>query len=396
MSGDDIRRMASAPDNQNAAPLLKVAFADEKTFDGSPAGKKLAKIRGTNDGWNGITNQELDVLTPSIKALSPFFDVLTEASRKPKLDFHRAWGSGPAMAIPEGAEMRSCVSPLLVRAKLDLRAGKSASALDSLDIAARLSALEGQEPLLLNLLIQASMRSQVLQVLTDVIKTNPLDDGIAVKSRQVLSDLGPLPNVLGAMGYEFLSGRIVLKMLADHSAEDLFGNDAGTEGMLRLARLGPVRTVYDLRFTQTYRKLYGDLSRFPRTIFTMRNAFRQAEQDLDSKTSRDWTYGFVGIMRPASSQFAGVIAESEARRNVLLSALDLLEGKRTAGKFPMALPAQSGHWIDPCTDRPLIYHPTTTGFLIYSVGRDGDDNGGKPRPKKYNGQDHYDLPFAFP
>jgi hypothetical protein len=40
--------------------------------------------------------------------------------------------------------------------------------------------------------------------------------------------------------------------------------------------------------------------------------------------------------------------------------------------------------FDPCADQPLHYRKTKSGYLIYSVGIDGEDDGGVPSadPKK--------------
>ncbi len=49
--------------------------------------------------------------------------------------------------------------------------------------------------------------------------------------------------------------------------------------------------------------------------------------------------------------------------------------------------------LDPFDDRPLRYKRTDHGYLIYSVGPDGVDNGGVARPPNDSSKP-YDLPFA--
>jgi hypothetical protein len=37
--------------------------------------------------------------------------------------------------------------------------------------------------------------------------------------------------------------------------------------------------------------------------------------------------------------------------------------------------------IDPYSDKPLIYRPDGKSFVLYSVGHDGRDDGGRRRPE---------------
>ncbi|MEI2727116.1 MAG: hypothetical protein V9H26_27560 [Verrucomicrobiota bacterium] len=51
---------------------------------------------------------------------------------------------------------------------------------------------------------------------------------------------------------------------------------------------------------------------------------------------------------------------------------------------------------DPFTGEPLRYRRTDKGFVIYSVDRDGLDNGGleKPLKAKFSDPTNYDLTFT--
>lgn len=51
---------------------------------------------------------------------------------------------------------------------------------------------------------------------------------------------------------------------------------------------------------------------------------------------------------------------------------------------------------DPFTGEPLRYHRTDKGFIVYSVDRDGLDDGGieKPLNAKSSDTTHYDLTFT--
>jgi len=69
------------------------------------------------------------------------------------------------------------------------------------------------------------------------------------------------------------------------------------------------------------------------------------------------------------------------------------------------LPAQLGDLVpqylstvpaDPFDGKPLRYHRLEKGYVVYSVGPDGEDNGGRERPANAKSSDktHYDIPFT--
>lgn len=237
------------------------------------------------------------------------------------------------------------------------------------------------------------MRDQICEGLADVIKSHSGELGVTAKCRQILTDLGPRPNLLPAIRSEFVFGRMALRLMGTPAGAG--AEDSQEDTATRLARIGPVRTIYDLRYTELYTKLCKDLNAKQGSYVQMRLDYENVEKTIESRAGGDWTYGYLKDMFPVFSQAPAAVAEGEARKNVLLCALDLLETKRDKGQFPATLPSGTGHWQDPCSDRPLLYHRTDKGFLIYSVGRSGRDFGGVPRSENHDDED-YNIPFSFP
>jgi hypothetical protein len=52
--------------------------------------------------------------------------------------------------------------------------------------------------------------------------------------------------------------------------------------------------------------------------------------------------------------------------------------------------------IDLFSDQPLVYRVTTTGFIIYSVGDDGIDNGGGMKPDETEGKCNFVVQYRQP
>ena len=293
--------------------------------------------------------------------------------------------------LPELSDGRNCTNALLLKAKCDFAAGKLQQGLEELDVVARISTLMGQEPELIALLVQEGMQAQVCSMLADVIRDHSTDSATLAQCKTILADLGPDPNVRWHLGAEFVSGRVAVTWMAKSQGPALFGPDGGGQ-VTRLSRFSSVRTVYELRFVQVYHKLFKALSQRPDSIVAMRKAFVDSDTELNGKTN--WSYAFVKMIAPEFSSLATQTGEARARRNVLLSGIALLEAKQKTGAFPAAPLGTTGIWQDPFREKPLIYSPSKDGFLIYSVGPDLKDDGGRPRNVKTMDAT-YDIPFKF-
>jgi len=62
-----------------------------------------------------------------------------------------------------------------------------------------------------------------------------------------------------------------------------------------------------------------------------------------------------------------------------------------AGLAPNFLPAIP---IDPFDDQPLRYKKLARGYVVYSIGPNFTDDGGKEKPADAKDTDHYDITFT--
>ena len=70
-----------------------------------------------------------------------------------------------------------------------------------------------------------------------------------------------------------------------------------------------------------------------------------------------------------------------AQVRITRAGLALLRHRQVQGTFPETLDGlRSLNLVDPFSGQPLIYHPKRHGFVLYSVGWNRKDDGGKPRP----------------
>ena len=393
IDADELRSQFSVDENQNAAPFLGLAISQFKVWKSTAEGRTYSKLLGSTSKVSELKRSDIQALEPSLLTLSPVFDLLRQAAARPKLDFHRAWEKGPSLNLPELSEEKGCIVALVVQSKSFSAKGDVESATRILDLAAKLSKLTGQEPLIIGLLVQASMRDLIDSAVGELLRTHGTDRLTLMKCRTVLDDMGPQPDLLPALRSEFVMGRVATQMLATNRPE-LFGPDGAT-GAMKFARYGPVRTAFAWRYVQFYHHMYRDVRKAGKSILGIQRAFQDAQAVLSQSAGKDWTYGLTDLLSPVFVGMGDAIGESEARSDLLYCAIDLLDAKLKNGRFPDRLPGSSGYWLDPFTEKPFAYKPNAQGFLIYSFARDRMDNGGLRR-ENYSGENPYDIPFTYP
>ena len=390
----DLRRQLSVPDDKNAGPYLSAAFRKLKAWQSTQEGKEFAKSEKILKDSYDLNASQRDNLKTELNSAADVLAQLSLAVRFPLLDFKREWEKGPSLLLPEYADGKSACRLFLARARIQLTEGNSSGASDSMESAARLTNLMGQEPVFISLLVRCAMEALVLREVGYAIDAHSNDRLFLERCKSIVLDLGTAPDIRRAVGAEMVSGLIASKLLEHQTSEQAlsaFGDSSSK--VIAVARFGPALSVMKLRYVQIIHKLYEDLSQNPKSYLAMRKAF----EDVDNTLSRNdnWSFGLAELLCPSFGGMSSALGEGKARQNVTLCAIDLLENKLRTGSFPKSLSESSGQWQDPFTEKALLYRRSPTGFIIYSVGPDGKDNGGKPRAKDFSNTE-YDIPFTFP
>jgi hypothetical protein len=91
----------------------------------------------------------------------------------------------------------------------------------------------------------------------------------------------------------------------------------------------------------------------------------------------------VKLAAPASDKLAGVLQRIQAQSRCMIATLAAERYRRSKGRWPGSLSDLVSAGLlpkvptDPYDDAPLRFRATETGLVIYSIGPDEEDNGGK-------------------
>ena len=109
---------------------------------------------------------------------------------------------------------------------------------------------------------------------------------------------------------------------------------------------------------------------------------------------------FLTFWEPDMSRFLETEANKEARVRATLTVIAIERWRRNhENRLPDSLADLTPNFlpsvpIDPFDERPLRYKKAANGYVVYSIGPDFTDNGGKEMPTDETGLTSYDITFT--
>lgn len=389
--------------DDNAAPLYQRAFASltaDKELDESDSPFKDPLTADVASGE----------ITAILERHAATLDLLRRATDKPGCRFERDW-SRPAldMLLPEVQEMRRAARLLTLAARRAAADGDGEQALADVVRIHRLGMHAASEPILISGLVGQAIDALALGTLADVLPRLEKSD-LPLLEKDSLRDFvaTPIRYQRAFLGEEAF-GLAMLGDLAD-----------GSKGMTTLELLQsvsgePTRFTFDSPFSLLYRcfMLPADIASYrdilrryqdiagkmllpksqPYPVVVKETA--EIEETLESRPAGV----FAALLAPALSGVLKSQARSAAMHDVagvLVAAIRArLAGASLAESLvPEAVPALPG---DPFTeDKPLLAKRDDDGWVVYSVGPDGEDDGGPPPDAEHvEGNDDVGLWLAL-
>jgi hypothetical protein len=351
------------PDDENAAVLYKRAF--EKLV--KPTDAEREAIDPVEDA-KPPTPEQRAILQVYLEKNKEALALLHEAAGRARCDFGVAYNEGFEALMPH-------VSPMIQASKLLRAEGALAEEGDLPGVAAAAlraaDALSG-EPFLVSQLVRGvnvAIASETLQralggsgdtaSLAAMIDSLSPEKGRAGMERSLLFELWTSVQF-------YLSGRDLASLQSQ-----LEGNSPGK----------PARpwsdepdSALDLEYYAETMAEYSGLLRRP--YYESREAI---DRLMKLRVEGAPAYAtFSRLTMPSFGRAASRYAHSEATVGMAQVAVALDRYRAANGAYPGTLAAlgSSPRLIDPFTGRAYGYRPEGAGFVLYSVGEDGVDNGG--------------------
>jgi len=389
-------------DLQNAAPLYQQAIA---VLDADPALKDQDSPLSTATTIDVASPEVIDLLARHAAAL----DLIRRAADRDTCRFQRDW-TRPSfdMLLPEMQSLRNAARLLVLETRREAADGNAEDALRDVARIQRIGRHAASEPILISNLVGIAIDTMALETLAQVLPTLRKSD-LATLDAPEIRDLIATPPTMASHFYgEEAFGLSIFADLADNqlgvpNIYDLGGN---TRPQPWLFRILPLSLLYRVFF------LPADLAGYRSIMGKYQSAASRSESypdltkriDADETEIRDRSPGMLSSMIvPALPAVFKAQTRSIANHHAALALVAATKERLETGAVPetfdeLAVQLVPSASRDPFTaDQPLVMKQTDDALLIYSIGPDGEDDGGPVAPgaDKVEGNDDIGLRMAL-
>lgn len=365
-----------------------------------------------SDGENGalVYREAFDLMEEN--AEEQVYNLLEKASTM-KCQFlkRKDYEEGAGILLPHLRHLRTCSRLLAIKAKLEAENGEIDKSLHTCLTGLKTAKAVSTEPILISQLVRNALDNIALVTLEDVLKKGKgtidryqsLIDEIRKEREDEITYFGLLGEriIFGMQEFPRLQRKMReewMRMGKEERAkafEELFGKGQPTKD-LEDAFLKTPETFFDNQELCYLRTMAKMISLTKEPYWQVRGKSEEFSKELDMlpKEKAILTQMLVPALSRAYNQ--------EARIDALLGdaeiALACYIYKAKHGEFPSSLKELTPGILpnlplDPFTGKNYIYRKEREGFVVYSVGDNLKDDGGKwGKPNRYTGD--FDIVFC--
>lgn len=388
------------------------AIAKARASDGVLAGSSskwagwpLAQVTDWNEVLESKARSNTVAVTPItvLEALRPAEPKLAElraASARPAARFNLSYDldDPPSILLPHLGVLNGYNRVLSARASALIALGHPDEALADVELGFYLTDTIRGEPILISHLVRCAMLNRLLQPVWEGMVEGRWGTNHLARLQARLATFAILADGRTVLKGERAFGNQTIEMVRRHPTMlARFGslNDAATESVLPYV-LFPRGWFYfeQVEYNRLFNLSLGPvLNGGPASISpsALEAATRELDQALQSSPDVPWRHQHLArMLLPALGRALAKSAQAQASVDLATVACALEQHRLTTGHYPEALDALAPRFLarvptDVTEGRPLHYRTSPDhGFVLYSIGWNGKDDGGEPG-RKANG-----------
>jgi type II secretory pathway pseudopilin PulG len=362
------------------------------------------------------THKDFPLLAKWLDAHDKHIDQFVAASRRPRMYTPVLAGDEArtliAVLVPVVNNNRQAARALATRATYRAGNGDMEGAIDDLMAAHRLARLTAEGFTLVESLVGLAMDHIVLDSEAALIASGRLTASDRAKMRKALAELPPMPPMADVLdqGERFMFADTVCWIAREGAGSigkviSLTGTDSNTLGAVSavLNVVGELFVDWDVALTtgrewndrlvevariDDPKKQREAIAAFEASLQATVRSVRDGASLLGLFFSPRYTASrkiadtFVGMLMPALTSALNAEHRHKTRHTLVNIALALADYRDEHGKFPETLEALGPKFLeriplDPMWGEPFVYKKTDAGCLLYGVGQNGQDDGGR-------------------
>ena len=372
-------------DADNAATLYQQMLP---LIDGEPA---------FTDEASPLVDRTIDVAGPQVAEtlarLRTTLDVVRRAADREACRFHRDWTRPSiSMLLPELQSLRVAARLLALAARREAADGNVPDALRDVVRIQRMGRHAAAEPILISALVGIAIDRMALDTLAEVLPHLRKADLPALDAEPLRDLVATVPALARSFYGEEAFGLATFADLADgRMAPAVLGDAMGqTRSAFWFSPLGPALvTLWRTFLLPADVAGYREIMHRYQAEATAARPYSQAAtvcQDLE-RSLRDRSPGILsGLLVPAVGGVFRSQAQAESAHRAAAVLVAATRRRLETGELPASLDALvpvplAAAPVDPfASGRPLVMTRGDDAIVVYSVGPDGEDDGGPPRP----------------
>ena len=389
-------------ESQNAAPLYQQAIA---ALDADLTLKEEHSPLTMATTIDVASSGVIDLLARHAATL----DLIRRAADRDTCRYQRDW-TRPSyeMLLPELQSLRNVARLLVLDARREAADGNAADALHDVARIQRIGRHAASEPILISNLVGIAIDTMALETLAQVLPTLRKSD-LATLDSSDIRDLVTTPPAMASHFYgEEAFGLSVFADVSDNQLSvptltDLLINGQPQPSTLRML---PLSLLYRVFF------LPADLAGYRSIMAQYQAAASRTEPypdltkriDTIETQTRDRSPGILtSMVVPALGAVFKAQTRSVAHHRAATALVAATKERLETGAVPETFDELAAQLVPPASrdpftaDQPLFMKQTDDGLLVYSIGPDGEDDGGPVAPgaDKVEGNDDIGLRMAL-
>ena len=390
------------PEQQNAAPLYQQAIA---ALDADPTLKEEHSPL--------TTAMTIDVASPGVTDLlarhAATLDLIHRAADRDTCRFQRDW-TRPSfdMLLPEMQSLRNTARLLVLETRREAADGNATDALRDVARIQRIGRHAASEPLLISDLVGLAIDTMALETLAKVLPTLRKSDLAALDSSDI-RDLVTTPPAMASHYYgEEAFGLSTFADMSDSrfgvmNALEMFANQPQRPF---LSRILPLTLLYRVFFLEADLAGYRSILHKYQQLAAGWEPYPEVKKKTDAMETelRDRSPGMLtSLIVPALGAVFRSQTRSVANHRAATALVAATQQRLETGTVPETFDELAAQLVPPAShdpftaDQPLVLKRTDDAVLVYSIGPDGEDDGGPVAPgaDKVEGNDDVGLRIAL-
>ena len=376
----------AVPAAENAAMALAPAFAALRNDPDAHSNEFIELIRSSR--YSSLAPEKKQLVDRCLEINSHTLAVMAKAIRLPHARYPVDFSLGPETLLPHLDSLRDLAAICRARAEQAIASGRPAEADEwTIDIFGLARTLEA-EPILISYLVRDGIIRTGVRTLETRLNAGELTAGEFAGLQTELTNCDLPQGLARALAGE---RALTAPFIEDPSA---FNHTASPVwAIVRTTGFLDRDLQYYLQAMSTNIALAGLPP--PQNLGMIPIAEKMAEN-----ARKGWYY-MSSMILPGVTWITLHEAESDANLRLAQTAIALEQFRLAEGRLPEHLAELAPQFLpavpaDPFDGQPLRYHRLDTGYVVYSVGRDKQDDGGRERPAHAKSSDHttYDLTFT--